>query len=85
MTDIILYHYETSPYSEKVRLGLGLKGLAWGSAKGQESLRRDLVRSSKHGDFICKRPAIRRYFTGSISKATCCCPTPGTPHLPSDT
>jgi glutathione S-transferase len=27
MTDIILHHYETSPYSEKVRLGLGLK--AW--------------------------------------------------------
>ena len=31
MADIILHHYETSPYSEKVRLGLGLKGLAWGS------------------------------------------------------
>ncbi|MGY4622608.1 glutathione S-transferase family protein [Bradyrhizobium sp. USDA 4486] len=31
MTDIILHHYEISPYSEKVRLGLGLKGLAWGS------------------------------------------------------
>src|SRR5271156_6124709 len=30
MTDIILHHYEISPYSEKVRLGLGLKGLAWG-------------------------------------------------------
>ena len=29
MTDIILHHYEVSPYSEKVRLGLGLKGLAW--------------------------------------------------------
>ena len=29
MTDIILHHYEISPYSEKVRLGLGLKGLAW--------------------------------------------------------
>ena len=27
MTDIIiLHHYDTSPYSEKVRLGLGLKG-----------------------------------------------------------
>jgi hypothetical protein len=33
MTDIILHHYETSPYSEKVRLGLGLKGLAWGSVR----------------------------------------------------
>ena len=33
MTDIILHHYETSPYSEKVRLGLGLKGLAWASVE----------------------------------------------------
>ena len=33
MSDIILHHYETSPYSEKVRLGLGLKGLAWGSVE----------------------------------------------------
>jgi glutathione S-transferase len=31
MIDIILHHYETSPYSEKVRLGLGLKGLSWAS------------------------------------------------------
>jgi glutathione S-transferase len=33
MTDMILHHYETSPYSEKVRLGLGLKGLAWASVE----------------------------------------------------
>jgi glutathione S-transferase len=33
MTDIILHHYETSPYSEKVRLGLGLKGLSWSSVE----------------------------------------------------
>jgi len=33
MTDTILHHYETSPYSEKVRLGLGLKGLAWASVE----------------------------------------------------
>jgi glutathione S-transferase len=33
MTDIILHHYDTSPYSEKVRLGLGLKGLAWESVE----------------------------------------------------
>lgn len=25
MTDIILHHYEVSPYSEKVPIGLGLK------------------------------------------------------------
>src|SRR2546423_8534574 len=33
MTYIILHHYETSPYSEKVRLGFGLKGLAWQSVE----------------------------------------------------
>jgi glutathione S-transferase len=33
MTDIILHHYKTSPYSEKVRIGLGLKGLAWASVE----------------------------------------------------
>src|SRR5215813_3017215 len=33
MTDIILHHYDTSPYSEKVRTGFGLKGLAWASVE----------------------------------------------------
>src|SRR3954468_18590360 len=33
MTDIILHHYDTSPYSEKVRLGFGLKGLTWASVE----------------------------------------------------
>jgi glutathione S-transferase len=33
MNEIILHHYETSPYSEKVRLGFGLKGLAWRSVE----------------------------------------------------
>lgn len=28
---IILHHYDTSPFSEKVRLVLGLKGLSWAS------------------------------------------------------
>lgn len=31
MADIILHHYPPSPFSEKVRTGLGLKGLAWQS------------------------------------------------------
>lgn len=31
MTDIVLHHYETSPFSEKVRLVLGYKNLAWKS------------------------------------------------------
>ncbi len=29
MTEIILHHYPASPFTEKVRLTLGLKGLAW--------------------------------------------------------
>lgn len=29
--DIILHHYETSPFSEKVRLMFGIKGLSWRS------------------------------------------------------
>src|SRR3954452_10890779 len=33
MTDIILHHYGMSPYAEKVRIGLGLKGLAWASVE----------------------------------------------------
>ncbi|HMM88781.1 glutathione S-transferase family protein [Bradyrhizobium sp.] len=31
MPDIILHHYPLSPYSEKVRLALGLKGISWKS------------------------------------------------------
>jgi glutathione S-transferase len=33
MTDIILHHYDTSPFAEKVRTCLGLKGLAWASVE----------------------------------------------------
>ncbi|MBM3621264.1 MAG: glutathione S-transferase family protein [Alphaproteobacteria bacterium] len=31
MADIILHHYPTSPYAEKVRLAFGIKGLTWKS------------------------------------------------------
>ena len=31
MAEIILHHYPLSPFAEKARLALGLKGLAWGS------------------------------------------------------
>ena len=31
MHDLILHHYPSSPFSEKVRLMLGHKGLAWKS------------------------------------------------------
>ena len=30
-TDIILHHYFNSPYSEKVRIHLAIKGLVWSS------------------------------------------------------
>jgi glutathione S-transferase len=33
MNDIILHHYPASPVSEKVRVGLGIKGLAWRSVE----------------------------------------------------
>lgn len=33
MSGLILHHYDTSPFSEKVRLMLGLKGLAWESVQ----------------------------------------------------
>ena len=29
--EIILHHYETSPFSEKVRVMMGVKGLPWRS------------------------------------------------------
>ncbi|MGH8174702.1 MAG: glutathione S-transferase family protein [Steroidobacter sp.] len=31
MSDVILHHYPMSPYAEKVRIALGVKGLAWRS------------------------------------------------------
>ncbi len=33
MPDVILHHYQLSPYSEKIRLALGLKGLSWRSVE----------------------------------------------------
>ena len=33
MSEIILHHYPQSPVSEKVRVGLGIKGLAWRSVE----------------------------------------------------
>jgi glutathione S-transferase len=33
MSDIILHHYDLSPYAEKIRLILGFKGLAWKSVQ----------------------------------------------------
>ena len=33
MTDLILHHYPTSPFSEKVRIAFGIKQLAWRSVQ----------------------------------------------------
>ena len=33
MSKLILHHYPLSPYSEKIRLALGLKGLSWNSVE----------------------------------------------------
>lgn len=33
MSDIILHHYPASPFAEKVRVALGIKGLSWHSVK----------------------------------------------------
>lgn len=33
MTELILHHYDMSPYAEKVRLALGFKGLSWRSVQ----------------------------------------------------
>lgn len=33
MTDLILHHFDWSPYAEKVRVMLGIKGLAWRSVQ----------------------------------------------------
>ncbi len=33
MSDIILHHFDSSPFAEKVRLALGLKGLTWQSVE----------------------------------------------------
>ena len=38
MTDLILHHYDFSNYSEKVRVVLGLKGLAWHSVETPATL-----------------------------------------------
>ena len=31
MPEIILHHYPLSPFSEKIRLALGIKNASWGS------------------------------------------------------
>ena len=31
MADIVLHHYDISPFAEKIRAVLGYKGLAWRS------------------------------------------------------
>ena len=33
MSDLILHHYDMSPFAEKIRLALGIKGLSWRSVQ----------------------------------------------------
>ncbi|MDH5175928.1 MAG: glutathione S-transferase N-terminal domain-containing protein, partial [Gammaproteobacteria bacterium] len=33
MSELILHHFDWSPYAEKVRVLLGIKGLAWRSVQ----------------------------------------------------
>ena len=33
MTAIILHHFDIPPFAEKIRLALGIKGLAWHSVQ----------------------------------------------------
>ena len=33
MSELILHHYDLSPYAEKIRLIMGYKGLAWKSVQ----------------------------------------------------
>ncbi|MDH3509928.1 MAG: glutathione S-transferase N-terminal domain-containing protein, partial [Gammaproteobacteria bacterium] len=33
MTDIILHHFDLSPFAEKIRLALGFKNLSWRSVQ----------------------------------------------------
>ena len=33
MSDLIFHHFDQSPYSEKIRLIFGLKGLTWNSVQ----------------------------------------------------
>jgi hypothetical protein len=33
VSQVILHHYPLSPYSEKIRLALGLKGVSWNSVE----------------------------------------------------
>jgi len=63
MTDIILHHYDTSPYSEKVRTGFGLKGLAWASVELQ--IGADIYCDSQ----LIMRELERRYPTPSFYPA----------------
>ncbi len=46
---LILHHYATSPFAEKARLALGLKGLAWGSVEVAKQPPRPLLEALTGG------------------------------------
>lgn len=43
MTQLVLHHYQGSPYAEKIRLILGYKGLSWRSVEISEIMPRPLL------------------------------------------
>ena len=72
MADIILHHYARSPFAEKVRLALGLKGLAWRSVTIPALLPRPALMTLTGGyrrtpvlqvgaDIVCDTLAILRH------------------------
>jgi glutathione S-transferase len=57
MTSIILRHYDTSPYAEKVRTGLGLKGLACASVELPVIMPKQNLTALTGG--YCKTPVLQ--------------------------
>ena len=60
MTDLILHHYDGSPYAEKTRLALGLKGLPWRSVLDNTILGLEVEgvprrEARKQGQDLCQR------------------------------
>ena len=63
MADLILHHYDMSPFAEKIRLALGVKGLSWRSVQTPMVLPKPdhfgKIDKSCHG--LVSLPAVERY------------------------
>ena len=63
MSELVLHHYDLSPYSEKVRLIFGLKGLAWRSVQIPVVMPEEVGSGVVHGELLASSVheiAIRR-------------------------